>query len=63
MLRKESHKIPLAKEIILVDDASTDGTRELILNLPGQTDIIKNVGMHLTPVSTICSILDYGGLP
>lgn len=33
--------LPLEKEIILVDDASTDGTRELIRNRPEETSIIK----------------------
>jgi len=34
-------ELPLAKEIILVDDASTDGTRELIRNLPEDPLVVK----------------------
>lgn len=33
--------LPLEKEIILVDDASTDGTRELIRNLPEDPMVVK----------------------
>lgn len=33
--------IPLAKEIILVDDASNDGTTQLLRNFPDHSDIIK----------------------
>ena len=31
--------VPIAKEIILVDDASTDGTRELLQSMEGQPDL------------------------
>ena len=34
-------ELPLQKEIILVDDASTDGTRELIRNRPEEPTVVK----------------------
>jgi glycosyltransferase involved in cell wall biosynthesis len=33
--------IPIAKEIILIDDGSTDGTRDLLRNLPENPDVVK----------------------
>ncbi len=33
--------LPLSRQIVLVDDASIDGTRELLQSLPEQADIIK----------------------
>src|ERR1035437_271312 len=40
-------EIPLEKELIIVDDASTDGTRGLLLELEGQTQKTSAVRMKL----------------
>ncbi|KAB2891964.1 MAG: glycosyltransferase family 2 protein [Desulfobulbaceae bacterium] len=39
--RVQSVELPLDKEIVLVDDASTDGTRELINNRPEEAGVVK----------------------
>lgn len=39
--RVQSVELLLDKEIVLVDDASTDGTRELIQNRPEEAGVVK----------------------
>lgn len=41
LVRVTSVELPLDKEIILVDDASIDGTRELIQNRPEEAGVVK----------------------
>lgn len=41
LVRVTSVELPLDKEIVLVDDASIDGTRELIQNRPEEAGVVK----------------------